>query len=64
MIPLNLPLALSVHDTENDLLLIVADNQKIVKTSLGALRSKLGKELNLIDESLYNFLWVTDFPMY
>ena len=50
--------------SENDLLLIVADNKKVVKTSLGALRSKLGKELNLIDESLYNFLWVTDFPMY
>jgi len=50
--------------SENDILLIVADNKKVVKTSLGALRSKLGKELNLIDESLYNFLWVTDFPMY
>ncbi len=50
--------------SENDLLLIVADNKKVVKSSLGALRSKLGHELNLIDESLYNFLWVTDFPMY
>lgn len=50
--------------SENDLVLIVADNKKIVKASLGALRSKLGHDLNLIDESLYNFLWVTDFPMY
>jgi len=49
---------------ENSLLLIVADNKKIVKSSLGALRNKLGHELGLIDESLYNFLWVTDFPMY
>ena len=49
---------------ENDLVLIVADNKKIVKSSLGALRNKLGHDFSLIDESLYNFLWVTDFPMY
>lgn len=49
---------------ENDLLLIIADEKKIVKSALGALRLKIGKELKLIDESLYNFLWVTEFPMY
>lgn len=49
---------------ENDLLLIVADNKKIVKSSLGALRNKIAHDFSLIDTSLYNFLWVTDFPMY
>ena len=48
----------------NDLILIVAGDKKIVKTSLGALRLKLGKELNLISQDKYNFLWVTDFPMF
>ncbi len=50
--------------TNNDLLLIVADNKKTVLASLGALRCKLGKDLNLIDESLLNFLWITDFPFF
>ena len=49
---------------ENDLVLIVADQAKIVRPALGALRSKLGHELNLIDTSKYNFVWVTEFPMF
>jgi len=49
---------------ENDLVFIVADKKPIVKTSLGALRVKLAREYNLIPEGLYNFLWVTEFPMY
>jgi aspartyl-tRNA synthetase len=46
-----------------DLLLFVADKKNVVADSLGALRQKLGKELNLIDPSLFNFLWVTDWPL-
>ena len=46
-----------------DLLLFVADKKKVVADALGALRQKLGKELNLIDPSLFNFLWVTDWPL-
>ena len=49
---------------ENDIVLIVADKYSVVKTSLGALRLRLGHDFNLIDTSLYNFLWVTEFPMY
>lgn len=49
--------------SEGDLLLFVADKQKVVYDSLGALRLKLGKQLNLIDESKTNFLWVTDWPL-
>ncbi|MBQ7136442.1 MAG: aspartate--tRNA ligase [Bacilli bacterium] len=49
---------------DNDLVLIVADKPKVVYASLGALRVKLGHDLDLIDESKYNFLWVTNFPMF
>lgn len=49
---------------EDDIVLIVADKYNIAKTSLGALRCKLGHDFDLIDKSLYNFLWVTEFPMY
>ena len=48
----------------NDLVLVLAGKEKIVKTALGALRVKLGHDLDLIDHSKYNFLWVTEFPMY
>jgi aspartyl-tRNA synthetase len=46
-----------------DLLLFVADKKNVVADALGALRSKLGKELNLIDYSQFNFLWITDWPL-
>lgn len=46
-----------------DLLLFVADKKSVVADALGALRNKLGKELGLIDESKFNFLWVTDWPL-
>jgi len=46
-----------------DLLVFVADKKKVVADALGALRLKLGKELELIDETKYNFLWVVDWPL-
>jgi aspartyl-tRNA synthetase len=48
---------------KDDLILFVADNKKIVADALGALRLKIGKEMGLIDESKFNFLWVTDWPL-
>ena len=54
--------ALNIED--NDLVLIISGNYKIVKTSLGALRCKIAKELNLIDKNDYKLLWVTDFPSF
>ena len=49
----------------NDLVLVIADTARIVQASLGALRVRLGHELNLIpSEATYKFLWVTDFPMF
>ena len=48
-----------------DLVLIVADVKKnVVKTSLGALRCKLGRDLGLIKEGQYELLWVTEFPSF
>lgn len=49
--------------TTGDLLLFVADRTSVVADALGALRLKLGKDLGLIDESKFNFLWVVDWPL-
>lgn len=46
-----------------DLVLFVADKPNVVAQSLGGLRLKLARELDLIDESKLNFLWVTDWPL-
>ena len=46
-----------------DIIMFSADKSEVVAASLGALRSRLGKELELIDESKYNFLWVVDWPL-
>lgn len=47
-----------------DLLLFVADKKSVVADALGALRLKLGKDLKLIDESRYAFLWVVNWPLF
>ena len=46
-----------------DLLFFAADKNKIVWNVLGALRLELAKDLDLLDENQYNFLWVTEFPL-
>ncbi|MDR3195788.1 MAG: aspartate--tRNA ligase [Endomicrobium sp.] len=46
-----------------DLIVFLADEEKIVAQGLGALRLKMGKELGLIDKSKFNFLWIVDFPL-
>ena len=48
----------------NDLVLIVSGEYKIVKVSLGALRCKLARDLNLIKKGDYKLLWVVDFPSF
>ncbi|WP_423799181.1 aspartate--tRNA ligase [Neobacillus sp. SAB-20_R2A] len=53
----------TLEASEGDLLLFVADKKSVVADALGALRLKLGKELELIDQSRFNFLWVTDWPL-
>ena len=49
---------------KGDIAFIVVGDYDIVKTSLGALRQKLGDELNLIDKNDYSLLWVIDFPSF
>ncbi len=48
---------------EGDLLTFSADKPKVVADVLGNLRLKLGRDLNLIDESKFKFAWVVDFPL-
>jgi len=47
-----------------DLLMFGADSFTVVSATLGAIRSRLGKELALIDEAKFNFLWVVDWPQF
>ncbi len=48
-----------------DVLLVVADGDNdVVYAALGALRLEIGKKYNLIDQSVFDFLWVTDFPLF
>lgn len=48
---------------EGDLLLFVADKAKVVNDSLGKLRNHLAKLLGLVDRNVFNFVWITDFPL-
>ena len=47
-----------------DVVLIIADKAKVVYGALGGMRLRIGKELNLINNDEFKFLWVVDFPMF
>lgn len=47
-----------------DLLLFVADKNKVVYDALGQLRLEVARKMDLIDKSKYNLLWVTEFPLF
>ena len=49
---------------KNDIAFIISDKKNITKVALGALRCKLARDLNLIQENDYKLLWVTDFPSF
>jgi aspartyl-tRNA synthetase len=49
---------------DGDLLLFVADSPAVANTALGRLRLFLGKKLGLIPDGVYDFVWVTEFPMF
>ena len=53
-----------IDSESGDLVLFVADKKSVVAAALGALRVKLGKELNLIDKSRHDLLWIVDWPMF
>jgi len=48
---------------EGDLVLIIADNYQTTFEVLGQVRLILAEQLNMIDKSQYNLLWITDFPL-
>lgn len=54
--------ALTLED--KDLVLFVADTREVANATLGALRGRIAKELGLIDNDKFNFLWVVDWPMF
>ena len=54
---------LELTATQGDILLIVADTWKNTCESLGAVRLKLGNDLQLIDQNILSFVWVVDFPL-
>ena len=47
-----------------DIIFFVGDKDKVVCDALGNLRLKLAEKLDLIDESIYDLLWVVDFPVF
>ncbi len=46
-----------------DILLIMADSSKVVNDVLGRVRLQLGRQLDLIPKGVFNFVWITDFPL-
>jgi len=56
-------LVAAMEGEAGDLLLFAADKNKIVWSVLGALRCELAKQLELIDDNQFNFLWITEFPL-
>ena len=58
----DLTAALGLED--KDLVLFVADTLDVANATLGALRGRIAKELDLIDKDKFNFLWVVDWPMF
>ena len=54
--------ALQLED--NDLVLFVADTLEVANNTLGALRNQIAKELDMIDTTKFDFLWVVDWPMF
>lgn len=54
----------TMEGAPGDLLLFAADRDKIVWNVLGALRLELGEQLELIDKTKFNFLWVVEFPQF
>ncbi|WP_434350138.1 aspartate--tRNA ligase [Streptococcus sp. KHUD_014] len=58
----DLTAALGLED--KDLVLFVADILEVANATLGALRGRIAKELDLIDKDKFNFLWVVDWPMF
>ncbi|MCX5677500.1 MAG: aspartate--tRNA ligase [Candidatus Omnitrophica bacterium] len=55
---------IALNASDGDMIFIVADKKKIAYDAMSNLRKLLGKRLGLIDEKRFEFLWVTDFPLF
>ena len=49
---------------KGDTIFFIADHEKMANELAGQIRTELGKRLNLIDDSTFQFCWIVDFPMY
>ena len=49
---------------QNDTIFFIADNEKRATELAGQIRTELGNRLNLIDENVFQFCWIIDFPMF
>jgi aspartyl-tRNA synthetase len=56
-------LARRIEMEPGDLVFFAADQPKIANEALGQLRNLLGRKLGLIDKSVFNFVWITEFPL-
>lgn len=56
-------MARTLDAQEGDLLFFVADQPAVVHQALAELRLELGRRLNLLDKSIFSFVWITDFPL-
>lgn len=57
-------IAAALGAAAGDLLLFVADSWKVATTALGAVRSRLGKDLGLAQPGTFRFAWIVDFPLF
>ncbi len=53
-----------VNGKDGDLILIVADKNQVVSDSLGNLRNKIARDLGLVDNSILELVWITEFPLF
>jgi len=54
----------SLDIKEGDIAFIIADKESVVNTALGALRIEIAHDKNLIDENIFEMVWITDFPLF
>jgi aspartyl-tRNA synthetase len=56
-------LARAMNPAPGNVLIFMADSAKVVNDVLGRVRLQLGRQLNLIPKGVFNFVWITDFPL-
>ncbi len=53
-----------LHLVDNDMVFVISDRLSVCNQALGALRKLIAKDQNLCNPDVYNFLWVTDWPIF